>query len=607
MSLFSKSQVKTAVQGRSPQKFSTQHVTTADFMQMNCAFIRELVPGQHFEIDVDTFSRLTPVAVPTLGDCEIKHHAFFVPFRTIMPSWHDFITDTPHQESNGSGYGIVPFAHRLNICMLSSEICANSELVSETQSSTCDISRITGSDPSAYTTTYFNFTPLGRQFYKILTQLGYQYEPDQTLQGQQVTDSFVSAMPLLAFVRIYLDWYYPSAYVGDVEYSHLMSILRRDPSAGFTLSSLDLTYIVHSIAHVCYDNDYFTSAFDNPAGPNSGLFSSFTLDDVSLSSLPATSKSQVVNSYGGTPTIVKSNGNTTATNVSQYILDSLHALSDYMKRHQLVGSRALDRFLARWGVSLGTEKTDRSYHLGTYNTPVQFGAVMSNAGTSDSELGSYAGQGYSANFNNHGHFVVDTNDDFGFIMVLTSVIPKYGYVQGINKHINHVHKLDFFTPEFDALGTQPIANSELYCDTFAGFNTALQKTSFIYRNSEIFGFTPRYAEYKIALDQLTGDFRLPRMSQVGDTSPSWHLFRLFDRNYLPASHSKSFMMPQYTGDAEQYDRIFQLADNTADHFVIIHRFNISSSFPGKSLYETYDFDNERGKQLLIESGGVKMN
>lgn len=611
MGIFDKARVKTAVKDRTTQKYSNQHVTTQDFMQMNVAYCRELVPNQHFEIDVNTFSRLVPVKVPTFGDCDIKHHAFFVPFRTLMPSWNDFITDTPHQESNGSGYGIVPYAHRLSIVALSSALATSNFYTTAGTATDFDIEYIFGSS-APYTTYYRKWTNKGRHIYKVLLQLGYHYEPDQTLDAQNY-DIYVSALPLLAAVRVFVDWYYPSAYVGDATYSGLMSILRRDPALGYTLSASDISNILNLFSYVCYDSDYFTSAFDNPAGPNQGLYSTFTVPDITSDAFkssvyPDSGKIHTLANAtpGAIPSIIN-RGQQGLSHISQYLLDSLHSLSDYMKRHQLVGSRALERFLSRWGVSLGTDKTDRSYHLGTYVTPVQFGAVMSNADTQGASLGQYAGQGYSANFNNNGHFVVDTNDDFGFIMITTSVIPRIGYVQGINRHIFHLNKLDFFTPEFDALGTQPISNAELFCDNISGQNADGDRTDFIARRDGIFGFTPRYAEYKIQHDQLTGDFRVPRLSVAGYTSDSWYLFRMFERNELPSVHNKDFVMPSILGDSDQYDRIFSNTSGDADHFVTIHRFNVSTSFPGKALFDTYDFDNERGKELTLDAGGVKLN
>ena len=94
-----------AVAHNTPLDLSCDHITTANFMQYNVAYRKELVPGEHIEIDVETFTRMEPLVVPTFGRCNIYNRAFFVPFRSVMRSWNNFITDTPY--NNGSTNELV--------------------------------------------------------------------------------------------------------------------------------------------------------------------------------------------------------------------------------------------------------------------------------------------------------------------------------------------------------------------------------------------------------------------------------------------------------------------------------------------------------------------
>ena len=232
-------------------------------------------------------------------------------------------------------------------------------------------------------TKYYCYTVLGRQSIKLLEQLGYKLDWDSTKTVK------MSALPILALAKIYVDWYYPQQYSNRTEYDLLLSLCNHDIAAG----PVDLTWQqVHSILSLCgwvqYDSDLFVSAWDKPNEPNAGNFSTdfklVNVDTVSTiygSSYPNYSERGYVtnnsgaaglpNRIGGAdapfivPQVGSNNGSGgTASNItpiSEYLLHALHSLTDYMKRHQLAGSRAFDRYLARFGKALPADKMNRCF------------------------------------------------------------------------------------------------------------------------------------------------------------------------------------------------------------------------------------------------------
>jgi hypothetical protein len=272
-----------------------------------------------------------------------------------------------------------------------------------------------------------------------------------------------------------------------------------------------------------------------------------------------------------------------------------------MKRHQLVGARALDRYLARFGVNLASDKLKRSIYIGSAMQGLQFGDVMSTADTETSFLGDYAGKGISYG---SGTFEFDT-DEYGMLIIVSSIVPTVGYSQGVDRTVMHLSKLDFYTPEFDNLGVQAIESNELYTPTklnkFATTAEAANTTLNTFRN-QVFGFTPRYSEYKIGRDKLTGDFRCDSINAGAD---SWHMLRNVNPETLTELlHDVDFVRGT---DAEQYSRIFYNTDaDASDKFKIIHNFNVTSFSPMKSLYDTYEFE-DKGKKVVEDVNGVKMN
>ena len=337
-SFLDKIKVDTAVETRNKLDLGCDHITSANFMQYNVAWCKELVPKEKISVSMETFTRLNPMPVPTFGRAKINNRAFFVPFRTIFPAWNDFITDSRHAYANNI-MKTVDTVILIQNSVLLNYILPFSTVVAEGVA--YDIDYLVNGKSE-----HRKLNSKGRQVMKVLESLGYKviFNNDQ--------DVSYSALPLLAMAKVYCDWYYPSQYIGIVSsFNEVEGIFNRDVSTFVQLSVDDVTSIFNLISNgVCYDSDYFVSAFDNPVGPNTDAFSSVTIaDPQNLGTVSVSSSGQ----SEGTPAL-------TGTKITQWLIDGLKSLTDYMKRHQLVGARALDRYLARFGVNLSAEKLRRS-------------------------------------------------------------------------------------------------------------------------------------------------------------------------------------------------------------------------------------------------------
>ena len=578
-----------AVNSRSNQDIGGQHVTTSDFMQLNIAYAQELVPGQSLKINHELFTRLEPLAVPTFGRADIQTRAFWVPFRTVFPGWNDFITDTPHVFNNSLSAIIANVPLITNSVLV--EYLSSTVASEEATSSHCDFSYIN----SLGTTFYRRLKPVGRFAYKILRSLGYA-----PLMDDRIVKTY-SAMPLLCLFRAYCDYYYPSQYAHTDAMQMFIGLFTKNDNPSTTSSYIVSGQLINAfnlMFRVAYDVDYFTGAWDQPSGPNNGLSSSFSIKDATVESDNSVT-SYTDNSIAGNTPIIENDNDGFITNVSHYLLDALHSLSDYMKRHQIVGARALDRYLSRFGIKLPAEKMNRSVLVNSYSQTIQFGDVTATSDTSEqggAPLGAYAGKGLSFG---KGYTEFDTNGEYGMFIIISTIIPKTNYYQGINRQILHQTKLDFFTPEFDALGTQAISSMEVYTPfhTYAGLGD--------YKD-QVFGFVPRYGEYKTGRSLITGDYILPSLNTGKD---SWTLFRdvssIVGSNLTNVVHDFDFVT---SADSSQYNRIFWNTESSADHFNIIHNLDIESSFPGKSLYDDYEFkDEDKSNKVTVDVGGTTVN
>ena len=598
-SFLDKLKIKTAVDTHTKLDLSCNHISTADFMQLNVAWKKELVPGEKIKVNMETLARLAPMPCPTFGRGNINNRAFFVPFRTIFPGWNDFITDTSHITAEGQKGLINKVTTIRNNDLVT--VFTNPEFATVSAYNSNVKYDYVMLEEGAYSG--IRLTVLGRQVMKILNSLGYKI----VWNNRDTTE--YSALPLLALVKVYYDWYFPSAYANTGLMATIESILKMDV-IDYTLTETEIFDLLAFIPKVNYDSDYFVSAWDNPVNPNSGSFSAVSMLDPTNGSQTTYNRVIGVSNFDGTNSTGSSEapiiqgGTTISTGaslnaLSQFAVDALKSLTDYMKRHQLVGARALDRYLARFGVNLPAEKLNRSVYLGSNIQPLQFNDVWSTASTDKATLGDYAGKGISYGSNS---FDYET-DEYGIMIIVSSIVPVIGYYQGIDRNNRHISKLDYWTPEFDNLGTQAISADELFVPTSSyGFTFPSDNRL----SNRVFGFTPRYAEYKVCRDNVTGDLIYNSLNAGAD---SWHLMRELEyTSYADIVHNMAFVQGN---DSGQYNRIFNsVADAESpwysDKFNVIYNFNIVSISPMKSLFDTYDFDSH-GKTVTEDVNGVKMN
>ena len=609
MNFLDKIKLKTGVKERNNFDLSSDHITTSDFFRISPVLSIPTVPSGKYNVKAQTFTRLSPMTQPVLGRCTIHNRCFFVPFPIIMHCWNAFITDSPYSDNSVSnvipskvttfeGKDLASFFLQSNLSAVVSGSVAHDFV-----------------DYSSGSTQNRALTAYGRRCWNILQSLGYKVPlgaatralmstPDNTYNVEY------SALKLLAFYKIYKDWYANQAY-NQAAWDNVFY------KVNGSLDLNDLNNIFGMISLAMYDKDYFTAASDNPVNPNNVVNSSYVLRDITNDKTSTSSSAthgwiSAVSSSGSptstspsSPTIKGQNTNGSIStlvqtgNISQFLIDQLKALTDYLKRNNLVGSKPADRMLARFGVKPSDAELHMSIPVGSDDTLVQISDVMSTAmGTASSSgtnrvsyLGDYAGKGIGYG---KGGFYYESND-YGILMVVSTIIPKIGYVNGTSRfNTMYMNRLDFFTPEFDGKsGVQAIRSDELKSDYLA-----LPPTG--YAPSQPISFIPRWADLKIGQDNLSGDFCIN--SRRG-TMDSWHLFRLFDDSTTQAQlkHSEAFTR----GEQSQYDRIFAYTGTDYDHFILIYNFDVKASLPMTKLFDNYEF--EGGREITMEVNGKQFN
>lgn len=210
-------------------------------------------------------------------------------------------------------------------------------------------------------------------------------------------------------------------------------------------------------------------------------------------------------------------------------------LQRYRDKLQIAGARYNEAILAEFGVVVPDYRIQRPEYIGGFSNALETGRVLQTTPTANSPLGSFGGQGLG---NGRMEYLHHTCYEHGYIIGLSTVVPRSGYDQGIPRMFMKNDLFDFYHPDFAQLGDQEVLNDEIYISD----NSSTNKP-----DDSRFGYQQRYGEYKYAMDKTNGEFR---------TSLNyWHMNRIFDQR------------PSLNGDfieCEPTNRIFAVEDDSAN-------------------------------------------
>lgn len=267
----------------------------------------------------------------------------------------------------------------------------------------------------------------------------------------------------------------------------------------------------------CWEHDYFTAALPYAQRGNAVGLPLYGFNDVPVvrdnvtagnvtwdSSAGLTSvnvDSELVNGstdmlYAKTSEI--DNGQTTINDLRRAI-----KLQEWLEKAARGGSRYIENILTHFGVRSSDKRLQRPEYITGVKSPVVVSEVLNTTGTADAPQGDMAGHAVSVVAGKNGNYFCE---EHGYIMGIMSILPKTAYQQGIPKHFLKVNDpFDFFWPSFANIGEQEVKQAELYGETAAP--------------DSVFGYVPRYSEYKFENNRVAGDFK---------TSLNyWHAGRIF--------------------------------------------------------------------------------
>lgn len=234
------------------------------------------------------------------------------------------------------------------------------------------------------------------------------------------------------------------------------------------------------------------------------------------------------------------------TAVSATVNDFREALQvqRLLERDARAGTRYAEVVKNHFGVNF-YDVTYRPEYLGGGSTPINSTPVPATnkqsilpPATYVGDLGAYT----TASFTGHGF--TKSFVEHGYVIGILSIRADLTYQQGIPRDFLKETRYDVFWPTLQFLGEQAVTNAELYYQGNPTFDDA------------VFGYIPRYDEYRFKNSMITGVLR----STASSPLDVWHLSQEFSS--LPTL-GNTFIV-----EDPPMDRIMTVATSSAPQFVV---------------------------------------
>ncbi len=208
----------------------------------------------------------------------------------------------------------------------------------------------------------------------------------------------------------------------------------------------------------------------------------------------------------------------------------------------LSGNRYQDLLKAFYGVTTRDYRLNLAEYIGGSRYPIYTSEVLQTSETQNTPLGDQAGHAIGSGSSSHGSYFVE---ELGCILNLFWINSENIYAQELRRDWRKFSINDYFFPMFEKLGDQELLQEEV-CYTIKPSTSPS-----LINNSRIFGFVPRYSEYKFYNNTVKGGFR--------GNYKYWNQARFFylDSDEVALYLNSSFIKP----NSVTFNRIFQTIDN----------------------------------------------
>lgn len=456
---------------------SYNHKTSFDMGDLIPISCIPVMPGDKLNLSVDCFIRAMPTIFPIMEDVTIKFNHFYVPNRIVWDKWKEYQTLNQDHAFLGETKPNIP------------QIKEN-----------------------LYPKPYINS--------RLGDYLGYPSVPEGLTYLPNPLSQTYNAIPLLGYQHIYLEWYAPQRWINYLQNSNTMGhplmnlkkILNRvktmnapvlNGGGNMPFPQGDVNEIT-TIRKVGWNHDYFTSCLPEPQ----------LINDVKIPLLSSIVDGHYFDDDDQSEQVLT---DLLYENNATKLLNNLGSINDlrqniatqhFLEKINIGGGRYNETLKTIFGVEVSDRTLQRPEYLGGDVLQLFVNEVEATTENEYRELGEVGGKPTAGGRTNNVDFYAE---EFGYVYTIMHVVPRRSYANAVDRHLKLgtiFDVMDLPNPEFQGLGDQAVYNWELD-------NSLLQAGNVQEDPNKVFGYAPRFAEWKYSKDRFSGEFK--------NSLKQWHM------------------------------------------------------------------------------------
>ena len=493
-------------------------------------FLQDCLPGDKYRVKASSFSRTAPLNTAAFARMKQYFNFYFVPYRLLYRDFPSFVV----QQSKSSKAATD----------ISTDVVVPSSLPFVTESDLQHVARSTYSGdgniaPCPVKSDLIGnfFSPVGTSRMlatrKLLQYLGYYKTTRSVIDDEtwQFNNSRLSLFPLLAYQKVYNDFYRFSQWENEQANTYNVDYMAGKSSMAIPISSLFVTNDMKGwypashkpnmfdMRYVNFTKDTFlgvvpTSQFGavssvqsadlsnmyiQSLGNTKGMIAGFDASYNDLGVVTNNSNDQQPAQISRTKVRLADMSNSSVQSFDILSLRAAQAKQKFLEVTLSNNSDYKSQIEAHFNVNVSSLQSGLCDYIGGFSSDFSINTVTNTNLAADGSTANYAANGF---VQGNGDFEFEAREH-GLIIGVMYTLPFIDYsVVGYDAPCLRTQFSDFALPEYDRLGFESVDPRLLTGDLFhiGQFSTTDNNE---YKN---LGYGPRYYDYKTNYDIVLGDF-----------------------------------------------------------------------------------------------------
>ena len=487
---------------RSSFDLSSKKLFTAKVGEILPCYWQIAIPGSKYRISSDWFTRTVPVNTAAYTRIKEYYDFYAVPLRLIsralpqaFTQMTDYMTSAASSSENTPVLTSVPnvsqstFNTFLQVTNAGDQPNNRDDAGLPIVYGTCKLLDMLGYG-SVLASTNSSKAAITQKY------LGIENASDANNPLVYSTSQTVSMLPLLAYQKIYYDFFSNSQWEKHLAYAYNVDYWSGSGTISLTVNMVKLRY-------ANYPKDYFMGMLPSSQYGSVAVLPSINGSYSSANIIAAGASSQInlVNPASSSTAVTTASPNTGTESRNILLNSDLSALSiratEYLQRWkevvQFSSKDYSDQMAAQFGIKAPEYMGNHAHYIGGWSSVININEVVNTNLDTDSSQASIAGKGVSSN---SGHTITyDCGPEHQIIMCVYHAVPMLDWnLTGQNPQLTVTAISDFPQPAFDQLGMQTVPALNLQNNPGRSVSGSL-------------GYNLRYWQWKSNIDTVHAGFR----------------------------------------------------------------------------------------------------